>query len=284
MQKAYKIEFLEWMITTSCNLACPGCDRFIEFSHNWTEPYDSVVERMKQWSRIVQPENLTLIGGEPLIHPRIYDIIKTARHYFPKTTIEIATNGLLLGKKPYLKKVMLETGNCKINLSLHNNDSKVQNKIFELVDKHLLDKKWKQIDSNYWQRKSIVVDIMEVDDWFDYRRNIDGKLKPWTDGDASASYNACGVSIFPIVYNGVMYKCPPISMLRTHLKKFNRLDDVDWQPYLNYLGITPQSSGKEIKKFIKNITQPHWICEMCPANPMMVPQKEAFIKHSLDNL
>jgi len=280
----YKIEFLEWMVTTSCNLACPGCDRFIEFSHNWTEPYSTIVERMEQWSSIVQPKNLTLIGGEPLIHPRIYDIIRTARQYFPKTRIEIATNGLLLGKKPDLKKVILEVGNVKINLSLHNNDPKVQRKIFELVGKHLLDKDWRQISYYFWQRESISIDITEVDDWFDYRRNIDGKLKPWQDGDASASYGACGVSIFPIIYDGVMYKCPPISMLKTHLKKFNRLDDDDWNPYLKYSGITTQSSDIEIEKFIKNITQPHWICEMCPANPSLVPQKEAFIKHSLNNL
>jgi len=272
------------MITTSCNLACPGCDRFIEFSHNWTEPYDAIVERMEQWSKIVQPKNLTLIGGEPLIHPYIYDIIRKSRHYFPKSTIEIATNGLLLGKKTQLKKVMLEVGNCKINLSLHNNDIRVQEKIFELVNKHLIDKKWKKIDSNNWQKNSISVHITEVEDWFDYRRNIDGKLKPWQDGDASASYGACGVGIFPIIYNGIMYKCPPISMLRTHLKKYNRLDDVDWKPYLQYSGISPQSSRKQIKRFIKNIGQPHWICGMCPANPRMVPQKEAFIKHSIDNL
>jgi len=239
---------------------------------------------MEQWSSIVQPKNLTLIGGEPLIHPRIYDIIRTARQYFPKTRIEIATNGLLLGKKPDLKKVILEVGNVKINLSLHNNDPKVQRKIFELVGKHLLDKDWRQISYYFWQRESISIDITEVDDWFDYRRNIDGKLKPWQDGDASASYGACGVSIFPIIYDGVMYKCPPISMLKTHLKKFNRLDDDDWNPYLKYSGITTQSSDIEIEKFIKNITQPHWICEMCPANPSLVPQKEAFIKHSLNNL
>jgi MoaA/NifB/PqqE/SkfB family radical SAM enzyme len=42
---------------------------------------------------------LGILGGEPLLHPQITDLLKIARTYFPKGDICITTNGLLLTKK-----------------------------------------------------------------------------------------------------------------------------------------------------------------------------------------
>ena len=275
------------MITTSCDLACPGCDRFIDHNHNWTEDFDLIKERMSGWSKVIQPENLTIIGGEPLIHPRIYDVIDITRQYFPYTTIELATNALLLPKKPYIESKLQELGPANINITLHNNSERVRKKIYENIQTFIIKgNPWEQIGQDQWRYNEVNLEIFDAvkGGWYDYRQNINGQLKPWNDGNPEASYNACGVNIFPIAYDGRIYKCPPISMLRTHLKKYKRLDDTDWQPYLKYKGIGLQSSSKEIKKFIKNIHQPHSICGMCPANPKLKPQEEAVLKHSVDKL
>ena len=47
--------------------------------------------------------------------------------------------------------------------------------------------------------------MLEVTDptqggWYDYRRVIDGVLKPWNDNDPTSSYKNCGVNIYPIIY------------------------------------------------------------------------------------
>lgn len=100
--RGHWLPFLEWMVTTSCDLACPGCDRFIDYNHNWTESYEDIDKNMSFWSKHLDPDNFTLIGGEPLLHPYIYDIIRSTRKHFDHATIEIYTNGLLFPKRPKL--------------------------------------------------------------------------------------------------------------------------------------------------------------------------------------
>jgi hypothetical protein len=38
------------------------------------------------------------MGGEPLLHPRINEFMRIARHFFPKSDIAIHSNGILLAK------------------------------------------------------------------------------------------------------------------------------------------------------------------------------------------
>ena len=240
---------------------------------------------MKRWSKIIQPDTLTIIGGEPLIHPRIYDVLLHARKCFPKSRIELATNGLLFSKKPKLKETIEKIGNVSINLSLHNSNPEVKDKIYQLLKHYILDKKWRKLDRYNWKKGSLRAEIIpETEMWQEYRKVINGKLKPYNDNNPKASYSACGVNIFPIVYNGRMYKCPPISMLRTHLEKFDRLEDPDWQTYLKYKGISYRDSKTDIDRFMKNIHQPHSVCGMCPANPSHFEQQDAVIKHSIEKL
>ena len=266
------------MITTSCDLACPGCDRFIDFNHNWTEPYDIIEERMNVLSKKIQPDSITIIGGEPLIHPKIYDILRLTRKHFPDATIEVFTNGFLLEKRNQIFSVLQEIQPSKITVSIHNRQAKIRNTIFNNIESVFLNKApWNK--TAQWQFVYGGTELEIADEvnssWYEYRRTIDGKQKPWNDNDPVSSYNACGVNIFPIVYNGRIYKCPPISMLETHAKKFDMLDDSDWKPYLEYKGY---DITDELQEFVDNIFKPNKICGMCPANPVLKPQKDAIIK------
>ena len=285
--RGHWVPYLEWMITTSCDLACPGCDRFIDFGHNWTESFDDITRNMRFWSQHLDPDNLTIIGGEPLIHPNIAEICKVARQNFDHAQIEIFTNGLLLPKRPKLVNKLLKLGRCKLSVTYHTRDEFIRSKINENIEKYIFkDFRWRQIDQNTWQYKSLTFETTDppYESWQEYRQEINGELKPYNDGDPSASYNACGVNQFPIVYNNRLYKCPPISMVKTHLKKYNRLNDVDWAPYLKYKGLGTDFTENELEGFVDNIFKPHAVCGMCPANPVNNPQPDAVIKHRLDKL
>jgi MoaA/NifB/PqqE/SkfB family radical SAM enzyme len=286
--RGHWIPFLEWMVTTSCDLACPGCDRFIDHNHNWTEDFDLLKERMTAWSKHLDPDNLTIIGGEPLIHPRIYDILATANKYFNHATIELFTNGLLLPKKPKLYK-KLKNLDCdvKICISYHNRQSEIRNLIDSNIEKYFFRKdNWRLIGNKTWKAGSVTIEISDMTEggWYDYRKVVNNKLKPWNENNPESSYRNCEVNKIPIVYDGLIYKCPPISMLQTHAKKYGLDNDTDWHPYLKYKGLSANCSELELEKFIENIYQPHSICNMCPAKPVLKPQKEAVVKHNLEKL
>jgi len=73
-------------------------------------------------------------------------------------------------------------------------------------------------------------------------------------------------------------------MVRTHLKKFKKLDDPDWAVYLQYSGLDQDFTESDLEEFVNNIQKPHEICGMCPANPINKPQPDAIIKHKMEKI
>ena len=281
-KRGLHIRNLEYMITTSCDLACPGCDRFIDHGHAFVEKFEDIVSNMEQWFKRLDPDHVTIIGGEPLLHPRIYDILTAARRIFDHAVIEVYTNAFLLPKRPKIFNVLKKIGNAKVSCSIHNKNPKYR----EIVERNLHQAfyskgKWFETSPNTHTCETVVLEVTDPTQggWYDYRRVVDGVLKPWNDNDPTSSYKNCGVNIYPIIYKNKLYKCPPISMVRTHLTKNFMLEDKDWEPYLKYEGLDPDCNEQELEKFVKNIYEPHSICAMCPANPVLKPQEEAVVKN-----
>ena len=85
-------------VVEHCNLGCKYC---IHFSCIAKEQYYNVENYEKEISNLSRITNKTLLqldlaGGEPLLHPRINDMARISRKYFPDTTINIITNAVLL--------------------------------------------------------------------------------------------------------------------------------------------------------------------------------------------
>lgn len=83
-----------------CNLNCKGCDSLSPIAPKYfleKESFEKDCVRLAELSG-GKLEDICLLGGEPLLHPEITEIMKIARKYFPKTDIGILTNGILLLK------------------------------------------------------------------------------------------------------------------------------------------------------------------------------------------
>lgn len=280
-ERGFHLPFLEWMITTSCDLACPGCDRFIDYDHPWHEEFEELKENMFSWSKRLDPDNFTIIGGEPLIHPKIYDILKHSRTCFDHARIEVYSNGFFLPKRNNLLEVLLDIQPAKLSITFHNTNPTIRQKIEDNIRTHIIrDLEWKLEPNNIWRYQDVELEVTDPTQggWYDYRRNINGVLKPWNDNDPQSSYSKCSANIYPIIYKNRLYKCPPISMLETHAKKYGLDADDDWTEYLKYKGLAIDCSEYELQGFVTNIFEPHPICAMCPANPKLKPQQEALLK------
>ena len=84
-----------------CNLNCASCDHFSPLAEaEFIDPGE--LERdLKRIGEIFSYdcESITLLGGEPLLHPEIITIMKIARKHFSECTIYVFTNGVILSKK-----------------------------------------------------------------------------------------------------------------------------------------------------------------------------------------
>jgi len=285
--RGYHLPYLEWMVTTSCDLACPGCDRFIDFDHRWHEDFEKMKSNMSAWSKRLDPDNFTIIGGEPLIHPDIYDILKHSRKCFDHARIEVYSNGFFLPKRDQLLQVLIDTQPSKLSITLHNKDKSVRDRVQKNIEDYIIKNlEWEEVGPGLWKYQDVELEITDPTQggWYDYRQTINGVTKPWTDKDPESSYNKCSANIYPIIYKNRLYKCPPISMLETHANKSGLDNDEDWKPYLKYKGVSLDCSEYELAGFVSNIFAPHAICNMCPANPQLKPQEEAVLKGKIHEM
>ena len=116
--RLYQVEFY---ITNHCNITCDNCNRFNNQKITGSEDWLANREIYREWSRVLDIEKIAILGGEPLMHPRLPTIIKDIREFWPRAEIELTTNGILLKKiKPEVKQAIIDN-NVYLYVSIHSN-------------------------------------------------------------------------------------------------------------------------------------------------------------------
>lgn len=83
--------------TSVCNLHCRSCSTFAPISKQGHYPFEQFADDIVRFESLSAPINvLKFTGGEPFLHPQIFDFFSKAREVYPETKIECYTNGLLL--------------------------------------------------------------------------------------------------------------------------------------------------------------------------------------------
>lgn len=99
----FKKSSLEIEITSHCNLNCIGCSHYSPLAK---QEFVTVKELKLLEKNLEILSNsfkvIRIMGGEPLLNNELHDILTLIRKIFPKTKIEIVTNGLLLLDKSYI--------------------------------------------------------------------------------------------------------------------------------------------------------------------------------------
>jgi MoaA/NifB/PqqE/SkfB family radical SAM enzyme len=80
------------VVTRRCNLSCGYCSEYDK--HSPEIPFEVLCERIDAIHRL-RCANIALLGGEPLLHSRIHDIVRYAA---ARAQVSITTNGLLLDR------------------------------------------------------------------------------------------------------------------------------------------------------------------------------------------
>jgi hypothetical protein len=86
------------LLCDHCNLNCAGCQYFSPLAPERFLKLSGYETDIKQLSYLFngEMEFINLMGGEPLLHPDIAEIVYITRKYFPHGAVQIITNGLLL--------------------------------------------------------------------------------------------------------------------------------------------------------------------------------------------
>lgn len=90
------IENVDYHITDKCNLKCVSCNHFCPLvpdsvSHKSIEQIEKDLTALSKFRNYIRM--ITLLGGEPTLHPQLEEIIILTRKLFPSNQIYITTNG-----------------------------------------------------------------------------------------------------------------------------------------------------------------------------------------------
>ena len=123
------ITSLEYHITDHCNLNCAGCSHFSPLAEPW---YVDPEDFEREWKEVadcgLEIQRIRILGGEPLLHPELGFMLKCVRCLFPKSDINVVTNGILLKQKKsellpvFIRNNISITVSCYPGLNLDYNE------------------------------------------------------------------------------------------------------------------------------------------------------------------
>lgn len=291
-----KIKFLDIPIIRSCNLGCGGCLTFsdskkikglvnIEESQSWLD----------FWSKKLDPEAVTVFGGEPLLHPDFVNWCKEVRTRWPNSELRINTNGYYLdrlfnsaqelfteaikpqfivtiqtGHEPYysLVKSHVETLKQKV---LDSFRTQYPNKKIEWVlwlDEPEIYKQWWRIEIDGTDTNIRITTCEQFQiPWQAHYQGSETTLEPfynYNDVWHTENHQHCQAKYFINLYQGKLYKCPTVAVLEHTLTSFNINEKAEWKEYLEkYPSIDVNATDQEIDEWIERQKTPENVCNMC---------------------
>ena len=235
------IDYLEVDIVDHCNLNCNDCMHFSQLAPKCFMKLSSFEKDIKRISELVKLNNLVLMGGEPLLHPKINSFIKVARKYLRDTNIQIVTNGILLNS-------MSEDfwNSCKdYNIQINITPYPINIDYYKLYNK-VLDKDLKL--------------FIYSDGVTNGKEFISLRFDSTKSQDASENFDSCSMAKnCANLKNGKIFICPIINNISRYNKYYGTNYQVNEEDYIDIYEV----SKKEICEYLSRAVS---FCSYCDLN------------------
>ncbi len=115
---------LELVVVNGCNFACAHCSAVAPLvDHVTCVDVEQLTALLTQLQRLCSPAHaplaINIFGGEPLLHPRLPEVIATVRRFFPDVRLGLTTNGALLQRPTKLLLTALRVCRCSVSVSVY---------------------------------------------------------------------------------------------------------------------------------------------------------------------
>ena len=246
---------LDLMIAYSCNISCKGCISLSDFKRDGIAPYQDIETWIQYWSNLIQPRVVTLFGGEPCLHPRLIDICRLVRQHWPTSTIRLITNGYLLNNFPSDSWFEFEPMEIQVSVHRKDHESIINGAIKEILKQR---KNWtvKNSDSPAdhrqlsWASDCFTIYKSIFKDFVVPFKQDNNNIQPWN-SDPSQAHKICGSPNTPVLYQGKLYKCPPVA----------NVIDLTKENWFEYHACEDEST---LEQFVEGIVKPEKVCSQCP--------------------
>ena len=174
-------------IVDHCNYSCRACSHLSPISENKFVNLDHLDNDLNILSRYYRVEVMRLVGGEPLLHPELLEIIRIVRESNISKQIHIITNGSFLDKMP----IKFWDAIDKVNVSVYGRKSDIK---LNSIIKH---------DNRFNSKVSFIK--------FQNFRESYSELGTINKRTISRIYKTCQIAHIwrcHTLANGILYRCP----------------------------------------------------------------------------
>ncbi|GHT86629.1 hypothetical protein FACS1894137_12480 [Spirochaetia bacterium] len=236
-----------------CNLNCNGCGHFSPLAEKTLLDLSSFEKDCMRLSYLTngEIEDVSLCGGEPLLHPEIIGFLRTARKYFKKLggggMIRVITNGMLLASQKDDFWKACNQNQINIEISLYNSVKIDFEKIKQLAINY---------DVNILFRGDISTNQRE---WWRKPLDITGKQK------ASESFKTCDLANTCIqLVDGRLYPCSIVAYIKYFNKYFMKNLQVNNNDYIDIYKV------KNLDEIFDFLSKPIPFCSYCNTKKVSV--------------
>ena len=247
MDNRVKIYNLEMNVSLACNLKCEYCSHFGRYMKG-AIPFDELSVWYKTWNQKIVPQNVRVMGGEPLLHPDILEIIQMTRNDWPDSSVELITNALLIPKMSEAFFTVLRDHKINVTASRHFDDTEF-NRLFDRGIKFLIDHGIQPnvSQSGQWWRKY-------------YRLDEEGHAAPYRSVPEKAWQNCFVKNRCTTLLDNKLYRCPQLACAHYAVQKGYLTSE--WQPVLGYQPLLPDCSREDLETFLRQGASLE--CGICP--------------------
>jgi len=116
------VKRIEFYITNVCNFNCDGCNRFNNINFSGSQRWADYKDAYARWAEILDFDEFTILGGEPMTCPDYLDWLGGVRDLWPNATGTLLTNGYYLNEHDRQLYDLLKNsqGRIIVDIGLHN--------------------------------------------------------------------------------------------------------------------------------------------------------------------
>jgi hypothetical protein len=265
-------EFASFYITNVCGLACPGCASLNNYVVKDHYSWEVAKEKTYKWGELLDLHQITIIGGEPFLHPDLDSWVKGIRDAFRHVDdIQIFTGLTGTNLLRHKDKILdwLHNHNVVVQISVHSPDWWEESR---LTARQILDGiDYNEVDgidggtfpnertSWYDSDGKLLLTMMRQWDFFPNAERIISKgVMYFHENNPDDAYNVCSCKDCHYFVDGLLYKCVITGISGMLLKHFN-LDDRTKKLLEQVKGLDPFVDG--FNPFEGSISQ----CSLCSA-------------------
>ena len=125
--------YMSIVATNKCQRSCPYCINS-ETDHSLNLPIDKAIKNIANTVEWYGVKEAVILGGEPTLHPNLFELLKKLRTESRLEMIRLTTNGIKLKDNPEFIKQLVDKdyGIQGLNISFHNQDFMYFGELFDI--------------------------------------------------------------------------------------------------------------------------------------------------------